>query len=76
LDDVHNDDILTVDLRIDKEIAIGDSFGITVGLDVFNVMNENTVLQRNRNFTSTSYNFINETIAPRILRGGVRLTFK
>jgi hypothetical protein len=76
LDDVHNDDVFTVDLRLDKEIAIGDSFGVTVGLDVFNVLNDNTVLQRNRNFSSTSYNFINETVSPRILRGGVRLTFK
>jgi hypothetical protein len=76
LDDVHNDDVMTVDLRIDKEIAVGDNFGITVGIDVFNLLNDNTVLQRQRNFTSTSYNFIQETIAPRILRGGVRLSFK
>jgi hypothetical protein len=76
LDDVHNDDVMTMDLRVDKEIAIGDNFGVTVGVDVFNLFNDNTVLQRNRNFTSTSFNFINETIAPRIIRGGVRLTFK
>ena len=76
LDDVHNDDVMTVDLRVDKEIAMGDSFGVTIGLDVFNVFNDNTVLQRDRNLTSTSYNYIQETISPRILRGGVRLSFR
>ena len=36
-----NDDVFTLDLRLDKEIMFGDAFGMTLGLDVFNVFNDN-----------------------------------
>jgi hypothetical protein len=71
-----NDDVFTLDLRLDKEIMFGDAFGVTLGLDVFNVFNNNEVLQRNRNAGSSSFNFVQESISPRILRAGVRLSFK
>jgi hypothetical protein len=69
------DDVFTVDLRVDKEINFGD-FGATIGVDIFNVLNDNTVLQRERNQGSTRANFINETVSPRVYRLGLRLHFR
>ncbi len=44
-------------------------------VDLFNVFNTDTVLQRNRNLTSSAFDTILEVTNPRILRFGVRLQF-
>jgi hypothetical protein len=75
LDDDRLDNVMTLDLRLDKTFSLRD-FGVTVGLDVFNALNDTTVLQRGRSATAGSYTFIQETVSPRILRAGVRLTFR
>jgi Carboxypeptidase regulatory-like domain/TonB-dependent Receptor Plug Domain len=69
------DDVFTIDLRLDKDFNIGD-FGATVGVDAFNILNDNTVLQRERNQGSSRANFINETVSPRAFRVGLRLHFR
>ncbi len=69
------DDVFTIDLRIDKEFNIGD-FGATIGVDAFNILNDNTVLQRERSQTSGRFNYINETVSPRAFRAGLRLHFR
>ena len=43
--------------------------------DVFNVLNANTVLVRNRNIDSPSYGRITQNLSPRILRFGLRVGF-
>ena len=43
--------------------------------DLFNVMNANTGLVRNRNAGSTTFNQLVQNLSPRILRFGVRVTF-
>ena len=75
IDSNRNDDVFTLDARLDKEFVFND-VGLTVGLDIFNVFNNNTVLQRERNQGVGNANFITETISPRILRVGARLSFK
>jgi hypothetical protein len=75
VDSERNDDVFTLDLRLDKDVDFGD-FGVTFSLDAFNVMNDNTVLQRDRNQGITSANFVRETVSPRILRFGVRLNLR
>ena len=75
IDSDRNDDVFTADLRVDKEFTFSD-VGLSVGLDVFNLFNENTVLQRERNQGGSNANFITETISPRILRVGARLSFR
>src|SRR6185436_13613032 len=45
-DDFRLDDIRTVDARLEKEFTFSD-FGLTLGVDCFNLFNEGTVLQRN-----------------------------
>lgn len=66
------DNVYTVDLRIDKDFSIKD-FGATISVDAFNLFNDNTVLQRERNDGSAAARFIRETVSPRVFRLGLRL---
>ena len=43
--------------------------------DVFNLFNANTVLVRNNNILSTSFNQIVQNLSPRIFRVGVEVGF-
>jgi hypothetical protein len=74
------DDVITVDARIDKEVKIGD-LGLTFSLDGFNLLDEQTVLQR-RNRAPTdqadladSYSVV-ERLSPRVFRWGVAFHFR
>jgi hypothetical protein len=87
-DDYKLDDVHVLDLRAEKEFKF-DRVGLTLGLDVFNVLNENTVLQRQRRITgdnqltgsnsndvaSSQADWVYEVLSPRILRVGVTLSF-
>lgn len=44
-------------------------------LDIFNVLNKGTVLQRNARVNQATYNQIREIQSPRILRLGARVSF-
>ncbi len=70
-----NDDLYTFDLRIDKEIRLGGELGVTLSVDAFNVFNEGTVLQRERNLGGSQPDFVDETLSPRVFRLGVRLSW-
>jgi hypothetical protein len=69
------DDIHIVDARIEKEFTFSD-VGLTVGADVFNLFNESYVLQRNHRIGQTTSDFVREITSPRVLRFGVRLSFR
>jgi Carboxypeptidase regulatory-like domain len=74
------DNIVDFDGRLEKEFTFQD-FGLTLGVDCFNLFNESFVLQRvaraRSTFNSTlGVGFINETLSPRIFRFGARLSFK
>ncbi|HVT58416.1 MAG TPA: TonB-dependent receptor [Thermoanaerobaculia bacterium] len=79
LDSHRFSNIYTVDGRIDKEFTFSD-FGLTISADVFNILNNNSVLQRQLNQGVNSgvarSNFVTETISPRIFRLGARFSFK
>jgi hypothetical protein len=83
LDDVH-----MVDARLEKELTFSD-FGLTLGVDVFNVFNEAYVLQRSHrlalapNVTTLGLNpftpygdYVTEISSPRIFRLGARFSFR
>jgi len=83
LDDVH-----IVDARIEKEFTFSD-FGLTLGVDVFNVLNEAYVLQRSHrlraplNANTIRLNpfapyadYVTEVTSPRIFRLGARFSFR
>ena len=75
-DRFRNDDILMLDARIDKEFEFGDS-GFTLSIDAFNLLNEDYVLQRERNVEAGSNaNQVREVLSPRVFRVGVKLHFR
>jgi hypothetical protein len=67
------------DARLDKVIAITSSVSMTLSLDVFNVFNTATVLQRNSRLNQASRVSGTDTIfeiqAPRVARFGARIAF-
>jgi hypothetical protein len=69
-----HDDIHNLDLRLAKDFRFGP-VGTTFSVDVFNVMNEQTILQRNTRLGIASGNRITELQSPRVIRLGARLTF-
>jgi hypothetical protein len=70
------DDIFTVDGRLEKEFAASGDVGFTFSLDVFNIFDESTELQRARQLNSGQPNYLRETLSPRIWRLGVRLNWR
>ena len=72
--DVRLDTLVTLDMRAEKTFTMGQARA-TVSLDVFNVGNANTVLQREGVQNLASANRVVEILAPRIARIGVRLAF-
>jgi hypothetical protein len=69
------DDINIVDARVEKEFTFSD-FGLTLGVDCFNVFNEAYVLQRQHRVALSSTNFVREITSPRIFRIGARVSFR
>lgn len=83
LDDIRLDDVFQLDLRLAKDFTFA---GVTVtpSVDVFNVLNENAVIQRENRVgdaTATGFNryaFFNNIVelqSPRIVRAGFRVSF-
>ncbi len=74
LDDFRHDDLVLFDARIDKDFQFGD-FAINLGLDGFNLLNEDTVLQRDRDAIDAEYAVL-ERLSPRVFRFGATLRFR
>ena len=74
-DEFRLDDIHTIDVRLEKEFNFSD-VGLTLGLDVFNLANEATVLQRQHRLGLTTADNVTEHLSPRIVRIGARLSFR
>jgi hypothetical protein len=75
------DNIIDFDARVEKEFTF-QNFGLTLGVDCFNVFNSAFVLQREDTFKHASApvpslaGFVNEVLSPRVFRFGARLSFK
>jgi hypothetical protein len=74
LDDERHDDVFNLDMRLEKIVNV-NPLQIGLSLDVFNVLNDNTVLQRNGRMNIATFNRIDEVQAPRVVRLGARLSF-
>jgi len=70
-----NSNLITVDARIDKDFQVGD-WTLTASLDAFNLLNNQVVLQRNRNFSNDPDPFVLERLSPRVFRWGVTVHFR
>jgi hypothetical protein len=64
------DNLHTVDFRLDHTIRFG-TMTIVPALDVFNLLNTNTVQAINRNQAAANANTVSGIIAPRVARFGV-----
>ena len=64
-----------LDLRMDKEFQFED-FGLTLGVDVFNMLNDRYIQQRNLNAASFSFGRVFEVTPPRVVRFGARFRFR
>ena len=88
-DTFRNEDLVLVNARIEKEFTFSD-FGLTVGVDAFNLFNNNDTLQTEGlvsstfvdnsgaqvgRFDSRNADYIRETISPRIFRVGARFSW-
>jgi hypothetical protein len=78
------DDIHLVDARLEKEFTFSD-FGLTLGVDCFNVFNKGYIQQRNHrlrvsksatNPLAPASNWVTEVTSPRIFRIGARISFR
>jgi Carboxypeptidase regulatory-like domain len=72
--DVRYDDFYQVDLRLEKQFGFGRWKG-ALALDVFNVWNAATVLDRQERQNITTANNVQEVLAPRVGRVGLRFSF-
>jgi hypothetical protein len=63
-----------LDLRLAKTMRFGTS-SVTLAGEIFNAFNSNTELYRNPNATSTSFNRLDEILAPRIARLSAKFSF-
>ncbi len=73
-DQFRTDDVHTLDLRVEKELTF-DRFGLTLGIDAFNVFNSGTVLQRELRLNQGQGDWVREVLSPRVFRVGARLSF-
>jgi len=85
-DKFRNDNVTQLDLRLAKDLRLS-RFGLTLSVDAFNVMNSNTVLQRNaasvcsgttassKCTAASTSNHITEVLSPRVFRLGARVSF-
>lgn len=72
--DYRHEDIHNLDLRVAKDFRFGP-VGATVSADIFNIFNEQPVLQRNTRLGLATGERITEIQSPRVFRLGARLTF-
>ena len=75
LDDVRYESVYEVDMRVEKVVNITATSNLTLSADLFNVTNENTVLQRFNRLRRTNTGLIKEIQSPRIWRFGARIAF-
>jgi hypothetical protein len=68
------ENLWNLDLRLAKNIRVQRINAQLIG-DVFNVMNNNAELQRERNAGSPNFRRLNQNLSPRILRIGARIGF-
>jgi hypothetical protein len=68
------DNFQILDFRVDRPFEFGAT-RIIPSVDVFNLMNGNSVLARRRNQNSATANSVSGIVAPRVIRFGLRVTF-
>ena len=76
VDRFRNDDVTTMDLRAEKTFAATGNVNFTFGMDLFNALNEATVLAREPTLTGGTADNVQDLISPRIWKLSVRVSWK
>ncbi len=76
IDDFRSDDVFSMDFRLEKEFAATSNVSFTFSWDIFNIFDESYALQKERRTNTSQYNWLRETLSPRIHRLGVRLSWR
>jgi hypothetical protein len=74
-DSLRYDNVFELDLRAEKLIPISQTANVTLSADLFNVTNQDTVLQRFNRLNRSNTGLIKEIQSPRIWRFGARVSF-
>jgi len=74
-DTFRNEDIHILDGRVEKELNFKD-FGLTLGVDCFNLLNNGNEIQRQHRLNIRTTNYVQEIVSPRIFRVGARFSFR
>ncbi len=69
-------DIHTADVRLEKEFAVSGPMNLTFGIDIFNVTNRGTALSWVDLAGQSNAGNLDDHIAPRVYRLGVRLSWR
>lgn len=75
LDSIRFKTLWDLDLRWSKSVKLGTRGSLQVIADLFNVLNSNTEITRERNAAATTFRVLGSNLSPRILRFGARLGF-
>ena len=67
-------DLWNLDARLAKNFTFGKTHLILAG-ELFNALNANTALYRNPQANGTTFNRLDEILAPRIARLSARISF-
>jgi hypothetical protein len=76
VDAFRSDDLVSCDARLDKEIATGSDVAVAVSLEGLNLLVAGQVLRRETNLGVGRADFVDEVIAPRLFRLGLKLQFR
>ncbi len=84
-DDHRLNNLYQLDLRVEKILPLFQKADMTLSVDMFNALNSNTVLQQSQQLSTNACggtvsctgkgNRVEETMSPRVLRFGARLSF-
>ena len=75
LDSLRFETLWNLDLRASKNVRFGSRGNLQLIADLFNVLNSNTEITRERNAAATTFRVLGSNLSPRIARFGARFGF-
>ncbi len=75
VDSVRLDDITVLDLKLGYLIQMSGDTTVDLSLEVFNALDDDTIMQLERRMNATNGGRIDEVLSPRLFRLGARVTF-
>lgn len=70
---MRTDNLQTLDVKIDRRFNLFGRLSLKPQMDIFNILNRDTVLAQRRLQGASNANQISGIVAPRVIRFGVRM---